>query len=134
MRSLILGLAGGLGLALAVQAQDGAGITATIQKQFDAFIAGDVATAFTFASPGIKQFFGTSERFGQMVQQGYPMVWRPSGVKYLEQREIGGMLWQKVLVTDMNGVPHLLDYQMVETENGWQINGVRILEAPEVGA
>jgi hypothetical protein len=69
-----------------------------------------------------------------MVRQGYPMVWRPGSVRYLELEEKMGQLYQKVLITDANGVPHLLEYQMIETAEGWQINGVQILRAPEVGA
>jgi hypothetical protein len=106
-------------------------IESTIQSQFDAFLKDDVATAFSFASPNIKGLFGTPENFGRMVQNGYPMVWRPSGVKYLELREVAGRLWQRVMVTDQAGRTHLLDYQMVQTADGWQINAVQLL--PEVG-
>ncbi len=106
-------------------------IESTIQSQFDAFLKDDVTTAFSFASPTIKGLFGTPENFGRMVQNGYPMVWRPSGVQYLELREVAGQLWQRVMVTDQNGRTHLLDYQMVQTADGWQINAVQLL--PEVG-
>jgi len=47
---------------------------------------------------------------------------------------MGAFQLQKVLVTDADGVPHLLEYQMIDTSDGWQINGVRILEAPQIGA
>ncbi len=135
MRGFLLGLAAGVlfaGAALAQDAQDG--ITATIQSQIDAFRADDFETAFSFASPTIKGIFGNSDRFGSMVRQGYPMVWRPGSVRYLELEERGAGAFQKVLITDMQGVPHVLEYQMIETPDGWQINGVRILEAPDVGA
>ncbi len=109
-------------------------IQATIQNQFNAFLQDDVATAFTFASPTIKSMFGTPENFGQMVQQGYPMVWRPADVKYLELRNVAGNLWQRVMVTDQAGRVHMLDYQMIETPDGWQINGVQLLPSAGVGA
>jgi predicted acylesterase/phospholipase RssA len=32
------------------------------------------------------------------------------------------------------GIAHILDYQMVETENGWKINGVQMLEQDGVNA
>lgn len=114
-------------------AQDSA-ITGVIQSQLDAFLRDDFATAFTFASPGIRSMFQTPERFGLMVRQGYPMVWRPSDVRFLELETINGRLWQKVMITDAAGAVHLLAYQMVETSEGWQINGVQLLQAPEVGA
>ena len=135
MRAFFLGLIGAVALAGAVAAQDERGaIARTIQSQIDAFLADDFDTAFTFASPNIKRMFGSSERFGTMVQQGYPMVWRPGTVRYLDLEDRAGMLFQKVLITDGQGVPHVLEYQMIETPDGWQINGVRILDAPQVGA
>ena len=135
MRATLLGTVAAILIAGATLAQDAqSAITATIQSQIDAFLTDDFDTAFSYASPNIKRMFGTSEQFGMMVWQGYPMVWRPGAVRYLELEEKGGGLFQKVLITDGQGVPHLLEYQMIETADGWQINGVRILEAPQVGA
>jgi len=115
------------------QAQDVA-IQGVIARQIEAFKADDFATAFGFASPAIKGIFGTPERFGQMVRQGYPMVHRPTEVRFLELREIQGRLWQRVMMTDAAGQAHLLEYQMIETAEGWQINGVQILKGVGVGA
>lgn len=109
-------------------------IEGTIQGQVDAFRVDDFETAFTFASRNIQTLFGNSERFGSMVRNGYPMVWRPSELRFLELREISGNLWQKVLVRDGQGGIHLLDYNMIETDEGWRINGVQILRKPDVGA
>lgn len=135
MRGFFVALVGAVVLAGSVAAQDARGaITQTIQSQIDAFLADDFDTAFTFASPNIKRIFGSSERFGTMVRQGYPMVWRPGAVRYLDLEDRAGILFQKVLITDGQGVPHVLEYQMIETPDGWQINGVRILDAPQVGA
>jgi hypothetical protein len=106
----------------------------TILAQIEAMKVDDFATAFTYASPAIKGIFGTPENFGMMVRQGYPMVWKPSAVQMLEQREIAGALWQKVLVTDGAGQSFVLDYQMVETAEGWQINAVQLLPSAGVGA
>jgi hypothetical protein len=62
------------------------------------------------------------------------MVWDNADVSFLELRDINGFLWQKVMVRDKNGSLHILDYQMVETAEGWQINGVQLLPTPDVGA
>ena len=69
-----------------------------------------------------------------MVQQGYPMVWDNADVRFLELRDVAGNLWQKVMVRDAKGGLHILDYQMIDTADGWQINGVQLLPAPDVGA
>ncbi len=135
MRRLLLGALAATLISGAALAQDArSAITDTIQSQIDAFLADDFETAFSFASPNIKRIFGDSDRFGTMVRQGYPMVWRPAEVRYLELEQMGAFQLQKVLVTDADGVPHLLEYQMIDTSDGWQINGVRILEAPQIGA
>jgi hypothetical protein len=120
-------------LSLPALAQEGP-IQETIQSQIDAFQADDFARAFTFASPNIKGLFGTPENFGAMVKNGYPMVYRPSDVEMLELREIAGNLWQRVRVIDQGGSAYFLDYMMVETPEGWQINAVQVLPAPDVGA
>ena len=120
-------------LALPATAQE-APIQSTIQSQIEALQADDFARAFTFASPTIKQMFGTPENFGAMVKQGYPMVYRPSSVEMQDLREIAGNLWQRVRVTDQAGAGWYLDYMMVETAEGWQINAVQLLPAPDVGA
>jgi hypothetical protein len=109
-------------------------IQQTIQSQIDAFQADDFAQAFTFASPNIKGLFGTPENFGAMVKNGYPMVYRPADVEMLELREIAGNLWQRVRIVDQAGAAWFVDYMMVETAEGWQINAVQILPAPDVGA
>jgi hypothetical protein len=109
-------------------------IQGTIQAQIDAFLRDDFATAFTFASPSIRGLFGTPENFGLMVRQGYPMVWRPSDVRMMELREVAGNLWQRVMVTDEAGQTFLLDYMMVQTADGWQINAVQLLSSVGVGA
>lgn len=108
-------------------------IQSTIEAQLDAIQRDDFAAAFTYASPTIKRVFGTPENFGRMVREGYPMVYRPGAVKMLELREVAGGLWQRVMITDTGGRTHLLDYQMVETADGWQINAVQLLKAEGAG-
>ncbi len=132
MRSIVLGLvlACHFGIAHADEPRNMA-IEGVIQDQITALKADDFVTAFTFASPNIKGIFGTPENFGAMVTQGYPMVHRPDAVQMLELRTVAGNLWQRVMVTDQSGRTHLLDYMMIETPDGWQINAVQLL--PEVG-
>lgn len=109
-------------------------IEATIQSQIDAFLQDDFVTAFNFAAPNIRNIFRTPENFGRMVQQGYPMVWRPDSVRYGDLREIAGRLWQKVIIKDVDGNLHYLDYSMAQVDGEWRITGVQILQAPEVTA
>lgn len=109
-------------------------IESTIRGQIDAFLADDFTRAFTYASPMIQGVFGTPENFGAMVSQGYPMVRRPTSVRMLEQREVSGQLYQRIMVTDQSGATHMLDYEMIQAGAGWQINGVQLLPSVGVGA
>jgi len=120
-------------LAFPAIAQE-APIQATIQQQLDAFNAQDVPKAWSYASPNIKGIFGTPDQFGAMVQKLYPMVWRHGDVQMLELRTVAGNLWQRVMITDNLGRTYLLDYMMVETKDGWQINAVQLLPQQGVGA
>ncbi|KAF0675293.1 DUF4864 domain-containing protein [Profundibacterium mesophilum] len=105
-----------------------------IEQQIEAFRAGDLETAFSFAAPSIRRLFGSPDVFGRMVEQGYPMVWSPSEVTFLELRRIEGALWQRVMVRDDSGALHMLDYQMTPGEGGWKIGGVQLLRAQDLRA
>lgn len=120
-------------LALPAVAQE-VPIQETIRAQIEAFKVDDFARAFTYASPNIHQIFGTSDNFGKMVKDGYPMVWHPSQVDMMDLRTVGGALWQRVRVTDLKGQSYLLDYQMVQGPDGWLINAVQMQKADDVGA
>ncbi|MCU4655031.1 DUF4864 domain-containing protein [Roseibacterium sp. SDUM158016] len=109
-------------------------IETTIQNQFDAFLDRDVGEAWQYASPNIQSLFGSPENFGRMVEQGYPMVWTPGRVEFIDLQSLGGILVQRVEVIDQAGTAHYLGYQMIETGEGWRINGVQVLRAPQVGA
>ena len=122
-----------LGFCGAVVAENSE-VSAAIEAQIEALEQDDFATAFTYASPSIRQIFRTPENFGTMVQRGYPMVWRPAQVEFLNQRIEAGSLVQTVQITDRKGVVHTLDYLMLETAQGWKINGVRLLDSNALAA
>lgn len=135
MRQLILGLTLVFGFAGAAFAQSEADdAMMTIQRQIEAFMKDDFETAFTYASPGVQSIFQTPDQFRTMVQNGFPMVWRPSAVVFGATRAFGDMQLQLVDVADEAGARYLLEYQMVRTAEGWRVAGVRILTDPRVGA
>ena len=72
--------------------------------------------------------------FGMMVQRSFPMIWDNATARYLPQREEGGAILQRVIVTDKDGVSHVFDYKMIETPDGWQIDGVNYVPAPDLSA
>lgn len=133
MRRIIAIAVVAFGLAGAAPAQQ-AEVENVIRHQMDAFLADDFETAFSFASPTIKQLFRTPGNFGVMVRQGYPMVWRPADVTFLGLEPSGATAVQRVMIQDREGAVHVLAYEMISTADGWQIDGVRLLPATDVSA
>ena len=111
-----------------------AAIRDVISGQIEAFAADDIDSAFEFASPTIQGMFGTPGNFGRMVRKGYPMVWRPADVRFSRLGERGGLPVQGVLLTDGAGRVHVLDYEMIEVDGVWRINGVRFRDPDGAGA
>lgn len=109
-------------------------VQSVIARQLDAFRASDVPKAFTFAAPSIQSMFQTPERFGQMVESGYPMVWQPGPERYLETEATPGGQSQIVMIPDGDGQMHFLRYSLIETDGTWRINGVWILRSEGLGA
>ncbi|EEX16372.1 conserved hypothetical protein [Citreicella sp. SE45] len=134
MRRLLFGLMVGLMLAAPAGAQEADAIRGVIRGQMDAFRTGDVDAAFEFASPGIQGLFGTADSFGQMVREGYPMVWHPQSVEFGSLSQTEGALWQRVIVRDGQGMPYALDYMMEQINGAWRIGGVRFVTDPAVSA
>lgn len=133
MRRAIFTFFGGLVLSALLSfgaAAQQAEIEETITSQFDAFRAGDFGAALGFATPRLQQYFQTPENFRRMVTNGYPMVQDPAEVRFLDRRGAGEDIWQVVQITDARGFTHLLAYLMQQTEAGWRIGAVQILDPP----
>ena len=114
--------------------EPGDSIQAVIADQIAAFQANDVERAFTHASPNIQRIFRTPKRFGQMVQQGYPMVWRPARYQWLKIVQTDSGPVQVVLFEDQSGRLHEAGYLMQQVDGVWRINGVKLRELAGVGA
>lgn len=141
MKPLLLACALALGLLTLgqtpAQAQDAMAenpaIRGTISKQLQAFERGDVPDAFSHASPSLRRYFGSPERFGAMVQQGYPMVWQPGASRFGPLLNLESGLWQEVIITDTGGQAHVLRYRMQQVEGDWRISSVVIMPPPDIG-
>lgn len=135
MRMIFLAMVLAVPLGAAAQdAEDRAAIEGVIADQLSSFTERDVAAAWDHASPLIQGLFGTPETFGTMVENGYPMVWDNREARFLDLREEMGALRQKVMIEDPEGRLWVLDYEMIELPEGWKINGVSVLPAPDLAA
>jgi hypothetical protein len=68
-----------------------------------------------------------------MVRRGYPMVYRPADIKFLELQTIEDEFWQKVQIQDQQGRFHVMAYRMLNIGGKWLINGVQLLPSEEIG-
>ena len=106
----------------------------TISNQLEAFASDDFTEAFTHASPGIKDIFGSVDNFARMVKNGYPMVWRYNNFQFLKLEETPQGYSQIVRITDRKDQLFLLKYFMKNISGIWKISGVAIIENSDFSA
>ena len=123
-----------LSMSTLLFADEKADIQSTISDQLKAFASDNFVEAFTHASPGIKDIFGTVENFSNMVKKGYPMVWRYNNFEFLNLEETPQGYSQIVRITDQNDKLFLLKYFMKNVAGIWKISGVSIIEASDFSA
>jgi Domain of unknown function (DUF4864) len=99
-------------------------VQAVVQSQLDAFGADDAPRAFSFASQGIRNMFGTPEQFMAMVRSSYPVVYRPASVRFLKARPDGTTVLQPVQMNDAEGQSWLAIYRLeLQKDKTWRIAG-----------
>ena len=99
-------------------------IRTIIESQEEALQRDDGAAAFGFASPTIREMFGTAETFMDMVRQGYPMVYRPRAFDFAGIVMRDGRPTQKVRIVGPDGQRHNAFYPMTRLPDGsWRIDG-----------
>lgn len=101
-----------------------------ILDQLDAFRAGDIERAFSHASPSIQTKFGTPADFRRMVETAYPMVWRPERFEVGSLSTGDGRTVQTMVFLDSTGRLYEADYEMIEIDGVWRINGVTVRVLP----
>ena len=106
----------------------------TISNQLEAFASDDFTEAFTHASPGIKDIFGSVDNFSRMVKNGYPMVWRYNNYQFLKLEETPQGYSQIVRITDRKDQLFLLKYFMKNISGVWKISGVTIIQTSDFSA
>ena len=105
-------------------------IQIVIQAQIQAFKAGQAERAFSFASEAIRAQFGDAATFLAMVQAGYPMLLRPSGLSFFVPEVAKGDVVQKVQVRDVEGRLWDVTYQLQpQPDKTWRINGCGVVPA-----
>lgn len=98
-----------------------------IAAQVAAFQDNDFETAFSFASPGIQQIFGTPERFAAMVALGYGPIFKTLDYEFADLIGNARTPVQVVVFTGADLRSILAFYRMVLLPGlGWRIDGVQV--------
>lgn len=107
---------------------EGGDSRAVISSQLEAFLAGDFATAYAFASDDIKKLYPTLDGFMSMVKSGYLPVLRPGNYAFGRTEEMAdGRIVHEVLIRAPDGSDWTAVYFMELQEDGvWKIDGVNL--------
>jgi uncharacterized protein DUF4864 len=129
--ALLLALAPALARAQTISDADARAVRRVIEAQLDAFRRDDARRAFSYAAPGIRETFGTAEKFMAMVREQYAVVYRPRSVSFEAPLMAGEDLVQPVHLTDGDGRAWMAIYPMVKLPDGtWRINGCHLAPLP----
>ena len=105
-------------------------VRAVITSQLAAFAADDAPRAFSFATPQLREMFGSADTFMRMVRSSYPVVYRHATVAFLKPELQDGAVTQAVHFTDGNGVLWLALYRLErQRDRSWRISACHAVEA-----
>ena len=111
-----------------VSAADAKAVRAVVEAQLKALAVDDAKAAFRFASPKIREAFGSPDNFLAMVRQGYPVVYRPASVAFLKAEKDAEGIVQAVHLTDADGTLWLAVYHLErQPDRSWRIGGCQVV-------
>lgn len=111
----------------AVSPSDARAVREVIEAQLDAFRRDDGERAFALATTGIRDVFGTAQKFMEMVRRSYPVVYRPRSVLFEAPVLVEGQVVQPVRMTDEEGRGWVAIYPMQRQPDGsWRTNGCQL--------
>jgi len=102
-----------------------------IENQISAFLKEDVDTAYSFASPKIKNVFPDKNQFFDMVRKSYEPVYQPGNYAFGRSKILsdGAVVLQEVLISGREGKDWTAVYELGRQPDGsYKINGVQMLK------
>lgn len=101
-----------------------------IDSQINAFRSGQHEEAFSYASPNLRKFFGSTERFIEMVRGGYGAIYGARNWSFGRSRLDERTLYQEVLLTGPKGGNWVALYSLQQQADGsWKITAVHMRKA-----
>lgn len=106
---------------------DWSAIRSVVAAQREALVAGDGATAYAFAAPGIRTRFPTAASFMAMVRDSYAALIGARHTELLDGAVIGGDVIQPLRLVMPDGAVLVALYTMERQADGaWRIAGCLI--------
>ncbi len=100
-----------------------------IRAQIKAFLEDDAETAYSFASPGIREKFPDELVFFEMVKRSYQHLYRPGNFAFGRSKLVGKEVIQEVLIFGSDGKDWTAIYELVPQSDGsYKINGVLMVQ------
>jgi hypothetical protein len=103
-----------------------------IDAQLEAFSRDDHEGAFSLASPGIRERFGTAETFVRMVREQYAVVYRPASRAFLKPVVEDGTVIFPVQLSDRAGQVWVALYTMQRVGGEWRVAGCQLVPGAAV--
>jgi len=98
-----------------------------IEAQLEAFSRDDEEQAFSLASPGIRERFGTAATFVRMVREQYAVVYRPATRTFLKPVVEDGTVFFPVQMSDQAGRVWVALYTMRRVGGEWRVAGCQLV-------
>ena len=104
-----------------------------ITEQLQAIARDDGTSAYAEAAPNVQQIFPSPDAFMNMVQSGYPPIYRNKQYNFGDAGvDDAGRPFQKVEILGADGARYAAIYFMEHQPDGsWKISGVVMAKEPE---
>jgi len=127
MGALLLALAAAPAHAQPLGGNDTSEMRHVIEAQLEAFARDDEEQAFSLASPGIRERFGTAATFVRMVREQYAVVYRPASRTFLKPVVEDGTVIFPVQMSDQAGRVWVALYTMRRVGREWRVAGCQLV-------
>ncbi len=110
-----------------LSAADRQKIKCVITAQIKAFERNDAATAFSYSTPEIRDHFGSSRNFMEMVRGSYSALYMHASREFLEAAIIDGEVIQPLQIVTRSGETLVALYSLErQPDNNWRIGGCEL--------
>ena len=110
-----------------LSAADRQKIQLVITLQIKAFERNDETRAFSYSTPEIRKYFGSSRTFMEMVRSNYSVLYKNASREFLEAAVIDGSVVQPLRIVTREGEAVVALYTLEkQADKEWRIGGCEI--------